>query len=638
MLNEDNHDIVYYISFHRFSTQLNITMPRITSVNSRQLTVAAPDQTVERVIARLGPLPVATHSLGSNASVDEGSTLTVTVTTANVRNGIVLLWRILDRPEDFLVSTGTVTINSSTATFTVTPLADLLTEGSETFRIELIKPSGSRVAVSSPITINDTSAATLTVTPQALTVNEGDTITVVVTVDSQDIPDGFVLYWTSTSAADLVVNSGSFEINDNRGEFTVTFANDFLTEGTETLRILVRSGSETGAVIAESPAITVLDTSVETYAIQAAASTVNEGSTLTFTVTTQGVPNGTTLYWTVSRPEDFAISSGSFAINSNSGTFSVTPLADATTEGPETFTASVRTGSTSGTVRVTSSPVTITDTSQTPTYAVSAVSNSVDEGQSLNFTVTTTNVSNGTTLYWTVSRPEDFATSSGSFTINSNSGTFSVTPTADAATEGAETFTASVRTGSTSGTIVATSSTVTINDRSTNESVGPPPSQLNTTVAVFLTGFVPNSNYQLRIYRVDLDNPFPGFTGGDPLSGTFNSSGSATWGLTTSVIGTFRNEVFSQATGNTVVSQSVRVFPVVQIVVSFAFNSYTITWRGGPEGSTLTYSLSPPGGTQTQIFGANSTLSLSGNWIGTKPTYTLTYTYSSTGDTGTETF
>lgn len=102
-----------------------------------------------------------------------------------------------------------------------------------------------------------------------------------------------------------------------------------------------------------------------------------------------------------------------------------------------------------------------------PTYAISPAAGSVNEGSSLTFNVTTTGVGDGTVLYWTLSIATDFATTSGSFTITSNAGSFSVTPTADLTTEGAESFTASVRTGSTSGTIVATSSSVTINDTST---------------------------------------------------------------------------------------------------------------------------------------------------------------------------
>jgi hypothetical protein len=56
----------------------------------------------------------------------------------------------------------------------------------------------------------------------------------------------------------------------------------------------------------------------------------------------------------------------------------------------------------------------------------------------------------------------------GSFTITSNAGSFVVNPTADLTTEGAETFTVSIRTGSITGPIVATSSAITVNDTSNN--------------------------------------------------------------------------------------------------------------------------------------------------------------------------
>jgi hypothetical protein len=103
----------------------------------------------------------------------------------------------------------------------------------------------------------------------------------------------------------------------------------------------------------------------------------------------------------------------------------------------------------------------------TATYTLTPAASSVDEGSSLTFTVGGTNIVDGT-YYWTVTNSEEFGTSSGSFTINSNSGSFSVTPTADLLTEGAETFTASIRSGSTSGTILQTSSAVAINDISTS--------------------------------------------------------------------------------------------------------------------------------------------------------------------------
>jgi len=109
-------------------------------------------------------------------------------------------------------------------------------------------------------------------------------------------------------------------------------------------------------------------------------------------------------------------------------------------------------------------------TPPTPTYTVIPSSTSINEGSSLTFTVGGTNIVDGT-YYWTVTNSGDFATSSGSFTITSNSGSFSVIPRADLTTEGAETFTASIRLGSITGPILQTSSSVTINDTS----ISPPP-------------------------------------------------------------------------------------------------------------------------------------------------------------------
>ena len=110
-----------------------------------------------------------------------------------------------------------------------------------------------------------------------------------------------------------------------------------------------------------------------------------------------------------------------------------------------------------------------------PTFAVSPSTASVNEGSSVTFTVTTTNVSDGTTLYWSLNtvsgtvNTSDFtgAAVTGSFSISSNTGSVALTLANDVTAEGSESFQLQVRTGSTSGTIVATSSTVTINDTST---------------------------------------------------------------------------------------------------------------------------------------------------------------------------
>ena len=95
---------------------------------------------------------------------------------------------------------------------------------------------------------------------------------------------------------------------------------------------------------------------------------------------------------------------------------------------------------------------------------------SVTEGNSTPVVALTNGVSNGTVLYWTIvngsTTNADFTIPFGSVTINSGSGQIDITPVSDGLTDGGETFTVQLRTGSTSGSVVATSGIITINDPS----------------------------------------------------------------------------------------------------------------------------------------------------------------------------
>tara|TARA_B110000285_G_scaffold127260_1_gene143388 strand:+ start:4089 stop:6116 length:2028 start_codon:yes stop_codon:yes gene_type:complete len=218
---------------------------------------------------------------------------------------------------------------------------------------------------------------------------------------------------------------------------------------------------------------TIIPPGVSTFVVTPVANTVNEGSTLTINVTTQNVDDNSNLYWSLTNAADFSVTSGSFTITGNSGSFTVNPDADVLTEGAQTFVVQIRTESVSGTIVGTSSAITINDTSQAPpaSYTTSASANNIDEGSPLTVTVTTSNVADATTLYWTATNSTDFGTSSGSFTITSNTGSFTVTPTADTATEGEETFDVEIRIGSIVGTIVDTLTSITINDTSQGVSI-----------------------------------------------------------------------------------------------------------------------------------------------------------------------
>lgn len=105
-----------------------------------------------------------------------------------------------------------------------------------------------------------------------------------------------------------------------------------------------------------------------------------------------------------------------------------------------------------------------------PTYGVTPDSGSANEGSSAGFSVVTTGVANGTTLYW---RRKSTSTAgvadigwadSGSFTITSDAGAFSVPITADYLREGSEDLIVEIATDAGFTSIVATASAVTIGD------------------------------------------------------------------------------------------------------------------------------------------------------------------------------
>ena len=212
---------------------------------------------------------------------------------------------------------------------------------------------------------------------------------------------------------------------------------------------------------------------VLTYNISVASS-VDEGLDLPVTITTENVANGTTLHWTVTNAGngDFVAETGSFTINNDTGNFTVTPLLDFTTEGPEVFYISIRTNSVIGPVVTFSPDITINDTSTTPpppvpSYQITSSKTNVNEGENLLINVTTENVADGTTLYWVAPMGDDFIVSAGSVNINNNLGSFSITPVADNLTEGVERFSVILRLdNSYTGLTVAITLPITINDTS----------------------------------------------------------------------------------------------------------------------------------------------------------------------------
>jgi hypothetical protein len=197
-------------------------------------------------------------------------------------------------------------------------------------------------------------------------------------------------------------------------------------------------------------------------------SSINEGASGTFNVTTDKFPNGSTVFWTINNistvDADFGAISGSFTINSNSGTFSVPIASDQLVDVSETFTVSLRSDSPSGNILVTSPAVTINNTTLVTTASTTAIS----EGQSVIFTTQAQGFSDGTTLHYDIVggsgiTAADFTSNSlsGTYTVSAGVASTTLTLFADGIIENDETFQLGVKT-SVGGPILTLSPVITV--------------------------------------------------------------------------------------------------------------------------------------------------------------------------------
>ena len=327
-------------------------------------------------------------------------------------------------------------------------------------------------------------APTYSIVGSATTIQEGGTVNF--TVNTTNVGSGTTLYYNivgNVSAADFADNLlvGSFEINNGIGTITKVAANDILeNEITEGFIVNVSTGSTTGGIVTtSSPATHITNLGLPSYTITPSAASVNEGSSVSFTVNTVNA-SGTLYYSTngTANAADFTDNSltGSFSLVSTGSTTGVGTIirsiaTDFDTESGEQFSITVRTGSTSGPGVTTSSNVTIGDV--TPTVNIAESATSVDEGGSVTFTISGSNIPDGN-YYYTIYEEEgtiastDFnpANLNGVFSVNNNSGSITITIAEDITSEGPDKFKIQIRTGSISGTVIAESSAITINDTS----------------------------------------------------------------------------------------------------------------------------------------------------------------------------
>lgn len=199
------------------------------------------------------------------------------------------------------------------------------------------------------------------------------------------------------------------------------------------------------------------------YGISLSSNTVDEGNSITATVTATGVADGTVLYWDILNATtslaDFVSSSGMLTINSNTGTFTVDVILDGITEPTEYCYLRVRTGSNNGPIVATSTIISVNNVDTASTFSIRANDYEYTPSSTIRVNVGTTNVPDGIVLYWTINHitttSGDFSNTVGTVTINGGTGSFDISVLPERIDGPNEKFIIQLHTVSASGTVVA---------------------------------------------------------------------------------------------------------------------------------------------------------------------------------------
>ena len=315
----------------------------------------------------------------SVTTIDEGGQVTFTVNTTGFDDGTTLYYEPVfttgqANSSDLTNQTGSITINSGTASFDITASQDVYEESSETFKYQVFKDRNDSndpvtLATSSDVSITNTTTYNFSVSSSSIT--EGNSVTF--TVNTTGIPDGTTIYWVETglSSYDLQDDDGSFTISSNTGSFTVQSIQDFNTESDETLTIELRATQYGSAIstVNTIPSVTVTNTPYTIAITPSTPLTIVESthdavSTVDFTITTTGAPDGTQLNIIEvydGTGYDITFDNLTVTINSNTATVTATIARDGRTEGSESTV--IQFTNAQNTIVAQSPVITITDTS-----------------------------------------------------------------------------------------------------------------------------------------------------------------------------------------------------------------------------------------------------------------------------------
>ncbi|MGI9213116.1 MAG: hypothetical protein ACR2HF_11655, partial [Methylococcaceae bacterium] len=311
-----------------------------------------------------------------------------------------------------------------------------------------------------------------TVTPSKTTLAEGDVVRVNVT--ATNFYDPITVYWTlrhvSSTVTDFSSVSGSFVLTAGAGYFDVQSVYHTANDADKTFYVDLRlTGMVTGPVVASTPALTLQNVLYydPIYSVASASMQYNSAviRTIVMDITTAHATDATYTWKLIvlsgAGNVCYTAVTGSVTTVSNMAHVSLT-LKDAILNyATSTFKLQLL----SGTTHLAYSPdITVVS----PTYSLTSSITSQAEGLSWPMSILTTELPSSTTVYWTITlgtaTANQFVALTGSVVSTSNTTGFSIETVRNTLKGVDGTFTVSLRTGSVSGTIVASTGLLTIRD------------------------------------------------------------------------------------------------------------------------------------------------------------------------------
>lgn len=377
-------------------------------------------ETLRLTLEPNAPLSVATRSVSisdssrtpsfqittSAPSYDEGSTVSFRIQASQVAPGLAVLYAFsgLSRDDFTGASSGTLTVDSSGyASLSVSLVADATTEGAESLTLSIGSSTGT-------VVVNDTSKTPVfSIASSASSYNEGSTA--IFTVNALNVPAGIAVAYSLSGLSDTDysgADTGTLIVGtDHKAVLSIPITADNLTEGAETLTLTVAGVSGSVPINDSSNQIAL--------SVSSNASTLNEGDTAQFIITTVDLPAGTVVPYTLTgmSMEDLVgfVSNSTTSLSANAtlnaqgqARVNLQLASDKRTEGTETLTLRLNAivpGS--GLVNNSSASISIADTSILPTLSIASSQSVIDEGNTARIVVTTTGLVAGTSLSYTIS-------------------------------------------------------------------------------------------------------------------------------------------------------------------------------------------------------------------------------------------